>query len=137
MLKYILLYNWVWRRLVARYLGVVEAVGSNPATQTSRCQVRSRAWHLVFFRRYSSVVEHQLPKLNMRVRFPLPAPIKLNGVPRGLRLVLFVQFGKNPSHKHSAVRSGSKDCLVVFCEDNKNEANSRYVTYLHSLADSV
>ena len=25
---------WVWRSLVARYLGVVEAVGSNPATQT-------------------------------------------------------------------------------------------------------
>ena len=25
---------WVWRRLVARYLGVVEAVGSSPATQT-------------------------------------------------------------------------------------------------------
>ena len=25
---------WVWRRLVARYLGVVEAVGSTPATQT-------------------------------------------------------------------------------------------------------
>ena len=34
MIKYILLYIWVWRRLVARYLGVVEAVGSNPATQT-------------------------------------------------------------------------------------------------------
>ncbi len=27
--------NWVWRRLVARYLGVVEAAGSNPVTQTS------------------------------------------------------------------------------------------------------
>lgn len=26
---------WVWRRLVARYLGVVEVVGSNPVTQTS------------------------------------------------------------------------------------------------------
>ena len=26
--------NWVWRRLVARYLGVVEAAGSNPVTQT-------------------------------------------------------------------------------------------------------
>ena len=26
----------MWRRLVARYLGVVEAVGSSPATQTSR-----------------------------------------------------------------------------------------------------
>ena len=26
---------WVWRRLVARYLGVVEAAGSNPVTQTS------------------------------------------------------------------------------------------------------
>ena len=25
---------WVWRSLVARYLGVVEAVGSSPATQT-------------------------------------------------------------------------------------------------------
>ena len=25
---------WVWRRLVARYLGVVEAVGSSPVTQT-------------------------------------------------------------------------------------------------------
>ena len=25
---------WVWRRLVARYLGVVEAAGSNPVTQT-------------------------------------------------------------------------------------------------------
>ncbi len=24
----------VWRRLVARYLGVVEAVGSSPVTQT-------------------------------------------------------------------------------------------------------
>ena len=28
------LYVWVWRRLVARYLGVVEAAGSNPVTQT-------------------------------------------------------------------------------------------------------
>ncbi len=27
-----------------------------------------------FIRGYSLVVEHQLPKLNMRVRFPLPAP---------------------------------------------------------------
>ena len=27
---------WVWRRLVARYLGVVEAAGSNPVTQTMR-----------------------------------------------------------------------------------------------------
>ena len=27
---------WVWRRLVARYLGVVEAVGSSPATQTNQ-----------------------------------------------------------------------------------------------------
>ena len=26
---------WVWRRLVARYLGVVEAAGSNPVTQTN------------------------------------------------------------------------------------------------------
>ena len=26
----------MWRRLVARYLGVVEAAGSNPVTQTSR-----------------------------------------------------------------------------------------------------
>ena len=25
---------WVWRRLVARYLGVVEAAGSSPVTQT-------------------------------------------------------------------------------------------------------
>ena len=25
---------WVWRRLVARYLGVVEAAGSTPVTQT-------------------------------------------------------------------------------------------------------
>ena len=29
----------VWRRLVARYLGVVEAVGSNPATQTKAAGV--------------------------------------------------------------------------------------------------
>ena len=27
---------WVWRRLVARYLGVVEAAGSNPVTQTTK-----------------------------------------------------------------------------------------------------
>ena len=27
--------DWVWRRLVARYLGVVEAAGSNPVTQIS------------------------------------------------------------------------------------------------------
>ena len=27
---------WVWRSLVARYLGVVEAVGSSPATQTKK-----------------------------------------------------------------------------------------------------
>ena len=26
---------WVWRRLVARYLGVVEVAGSNPVTQTN------------------------------------------------------------------------------------------------------
>lgn len=26
--------SWVWRRLVARYLGVVEAAGSSPVTQT-------------------------------------------------------------------------------------------------------
>ena len=31
----------VWRRLVARYLGVVEAAGSNPVTQTS---FLSRRW---------------------------------------------------------------------------------------------
>ena len=78
------------------------------------------------------MVELQLPKLAVRVRFPLPAPIKLNGVPCGLRLVLFVQFGKNPSHKRRAVRSGSKDCLVVFCEDNKKRGKFplRYLTSL-------
>ena len=32
---------WVWRSLVARYLGVVEAVGSNPATQTKRSRKRT------------------------------------------------------------------------------------------------
>ena len=32
---------WVWRRLVARYLGVVEAAGSNPVTQTI---LTSRKW---------------------------------------------------------------------------------------------
>ena len=31
--------SWVWRRLVARYLGVVEAAGSNPVTQTSRNRI--------------------------------------------------------------------------------------------------
>ena len=31
----------VWRRLVARYLGVVEAVGSSPVTPTSR---KVRKW---------------------------------------------------------------------------------------------
>ena len=31
----VLFFNWVWRRLVARYLGVVEAAGSNPVTQIS------------------------------------------------------------------------------------------------------
>ena len=30
---------WVWRRLVARYLGVVEAAGSNPVTQTSKIRI--------------------------------------------------------------------------------------------------
>ena len=32
---------WVWRRLVARYLGVVEVAGSNPVTQTI---LTSRKW---------------------------------------------------------------------------------------------
>ena len=30
---------WVWRRLVARYLGVVEAAGSNPVTQTNKNRI--------------------------------------------------------------------------------------------------
>ena len=47
-LKYILLYIWVWRRLVARYLGVVEAVGSSPATQT----IQSNLIGLEFFSSY-------------------------------------------------------------------------------------
>ncbi len=29
----------MWRRLVARYLGVVEAVGSSPVTQTSKNRI--------------------------------------------------------------------------------------------------
>ena len=33
---------WVWRRLVARYLGVVEAAGSNPVTQTNANSVVMR-----------------------------------------------------------------------------------------------
>ncbi len=36
----------MWRRLVARYLGVVEAVGSNPATQTKS---QRAAWFFGFF----------------------------------------------------------------------------------------
>ena len=32
----------VWRRLVARYLGVVEAVGSSPVTPTSRKSVNTQ-----------------------------------------------------------------------------------------------
>ncbi len=35
--------NWVWRRLVARYLGVVEAAGSSPVTQTIK--VRGTLFH--------------------------------------------------------------------------------------------
>ena len=37
----------VWRRLVARYLGVVEAVGSSPVTPTSR-KVRKHAVYGLF-----------------------------------------------------------------------------------------
>ena len=47
----VLLYNsnvvGVWRRLVARYLGVVEAVGSSPVTPTSR-KVRKHAVYGLF-----------------------------------------------------------------------------------------
>ena len=39
----------MWRRLVARYLGVVEAVGSNPATRTI-AEARMNARCLVFMR---------------------------------------------------------------------------------------
>ena len=35
---------WVWRRLVARYLGVVEAAGSNPVTQTNQNHALN-AWY--------------------------------------------------------------------------------------------
>ena len=47
---------WVWRRLVARYLGVVEAAGSSPVTQTSmgvltgfQFPVRTLFLFIVFF----------------------------------------------------------------------------------------
>ena len=77
--------------MVARYLGVVEAVGSNPATQTSKCQALRLGTFA--FRRYSSVVEHQLPKLNMRVRFPLPAPEKKQPLSTKTKVV---SFQRNP-----------------------------------------
>ena len=35
----ILMLNGVWRRLVARYLGVVEAVGSSPVTPTNENKI--------------------------------------------------------------------------------------------------
>ena len=44
---------------------------------------------------YSLVVEHQLPKLNMRVRFPLPAPYKIRRKPFGFTPLLV--FGKPSS----------------------------------------
>ena len=44
-------------------------------------------------RRYSSVAERQRPKLNMRVRFPLPAP---TGIPRA-STVLGIFFCTNTS----------------------------------------
>ena len=40
---------WVWRRLVARYLGVVEVAGSNPVTQTSVFRSTIRVERLFFF----------------------------------------------------------------------------------------
>ena len=42
--------NWVWRSLVARYLGVVEAAGSSPVTQTMlSVHNASELWTLSFY----------------------------------------------------------------------------------------
>ena len=39
---------WVWRRLVARYLGVVEAAGSSPVTQTKKyARAKARVYFFV------------------------------------------------------------------------------------------
>ena len=66
---------WVWRRLVARYLGVVEAAGSNPVTQTimwrqKRCLLRKARLYRAFLlpkRRFFSV-----PKRRCKIAvFPL------------------------------------------------------------------
>ena len=64
---------WVWRSLVARYLGVVEAVGSSPATRTtsSRTAYRSR-------RRF--FISKQTPSLIHSVAPPFPTkPAALRG----------------------------------------------------------
>ncbi len=41
----------VWRRLVARYLGVVEAVGSSPVTPT-----KTHTYELIIFRYVFAIV---------------------------------------------------------------------------------
>ena len=70
------------------------------------------------------MVELQLPKLAVRVRFPLPAPRKATGT-RAL-LLFFVQFGRTrrPSEaKCGRVRNIASSSPV---ETSKDEANSRY-----------
>lgn len=44
-----MIYVWVWRRLVARYLGVVEAAGSNPVTQTKRKRTTKAFCYALYF----------------------------------------------------------------------------------------
>ena len=59
---------WVWRRLVARYLGVVEAAGSNPVTQTKR-PLLERGAVLCFYRHKRAAWQVQSRSFDFRQMF--------------------------------------------------------------------
>ena len=69
---------WVWRRLVARYLGVVEAAGSNPVTQTKGTVVPkelqcffmlSKGLYNAFYH-----MQYQQPRKSDGRKLPRPSP---------------------------------------------------------------
>ena len=73
-----------------------QVAGSIPATSfilIFKFALTHYFYYAIIFSRYlcgySLVVEHQLPKLNMRVRFPLPAPEKIRRKPFRFAPLLF------------------------------------------------
>ena len=56
----------VWRRLVARYLGVVEVVGSSPVTPTNKNKARLKSGFLFFLPHAKAVFSGKIRRFSKK-----------------------------------------------------------------------